>query len=141
MAGREDAVKLYIIEKALATFGDGSVSRLVQDREGMELYCYLPPRMHNLEAMAYLQQTFPSDAFDDADVLSSVYVGYDRIHNAGPRDEQMHRVTFTGSLTEMADNAERIDRDGFAAAQKSQRAMQILRREKELERKGRDFTQ
>lgn len=136
MVNRGDAVKLYIIERALNAFGDGSVSRLRDDIGGLELYCYLPPHMGRKDAMAYLEESFAAGLFHDGSVLSGVNVAYERISShGGAPDEQMHCVTFVGSLTELADNVERNDPAGFAAAQKSQRAMVILQREKAIEQR------
>ena len=131
--GRGDAVKLYILEKALSSFGNDAVSRLTDDMDGLSLYFYVNKRVSIDQGKAMAEAAFPGDVFHGGNVLKGIDVMYGSLRNSGAPNEQVFKVSFTGSLTALADNAQKNDPEGFEAALNSQRAQQLLRREKDRE--------
>lgn len=133
--GKLDALKLYLIDKAVKAFGSESVSRVVENK-GLELYCYIDAARNPGKGEALLDAAFPLAVFGADDVLGSVTMETVALEHSGEAKEQLYKVRLTGSLTEILDNVQKNDPDGLAAALKSQRSIEILKREGGL--KGRE---
>lgn len=132
---REEQAKLYLVHQLHSIFdGKDCIGGIKQGREGWEIYFYGPEGMPKHEVMGALMIGIKQDAITGEDALSKVSVSYAPYEEGGfaenrHADEQMYRLIVTGSLREVADNVEKMDKAGFDAAMASHPAKAIIERE------------
>lgn len=124
----EDKLKLYLIARAEAVFGPGTVARILTDKDGVKLYMIAPG--HSAEEMKLsMKSCFSRKLFQDKAAPDRVTLTYTSHVGQGEADEQMGWIVFAGDVAEIAKNVEAKNPALFAACLENKAAQEVLRRQ------------